>query len=43
MMACQGLAVTFMAQQSVIPDWILIKMMLSLLLRAPRSFTLQSF
>ena len=41
-MTCQGLAVRFTVQQSVIPDCILIEMVLSFLLRAPQSFTLQS-
>ncbi len=41
-MTCQGLAVRLMVQLSVIPDCILVEMALSLLLRAPQSFTLQS-
>lgn len=41
-MTCQGLAVGFIVQLSVILDCILIEMLLSFLLRAPQSFTLQS-
>lgn len=41
MMTCWGLAVRFLFEFNVIFDCFLIKMVLSLTLRAPQSFTLQ--